>query len=173
MRPRACWHCTASLSGSLPSFHLIYDRFMQHNMLFSLEGVGAAPLLDTLNVCHNYLPSLDHVAGCPNLTTLLASNNHLETCESIKPILGCPSLMTLDLQENKLDDPKVPRLSVFADRWPLSVCCPTRASLEGKCSPLQSLACSIIPMFFQTMGNSVALLNPISLILDRPTDCPD
>ena len=81
-------------------------RYVQANMLSSLEGLEAQAALDTLNVSGNRLKRLENLAGCASLHTLLASGNELETLEDVQHLAECPQLSTVDLQDNKLADPK-------------------------------------------------------------------
>ena len=82
-------------------------RYVQANMLYTLDGLEAQENLDTLNISGNRLQKLENLAGCANLHTLLCSSNELETVEDVAHLTECTQLSTLDLQENKLSDPAV------------------------------------------------------------------
>lgn len=81
-------------------------RYVQANMLYTLEGLETQENLDTLNISGNRLQKLENLAGCANLHTLLCSSNELETVEDILHLTECTQLSTLDLQDNKLADPE-------------------------------------------------------------------
>ena len=80
-------------------------RYVQANMLSSLEGLEAQEALDTLNVSGNRLKRLEKLAGCASLHTLLASSNELETVEDVQHLTECIQLSTVDLQDNQAGRP--------------------------------------------------------------------
>ena len=82
-------------------------RYVQANMLYTLDGLEAQENLDTLNISGNRLQKLENLTGCANLHTLLCSSNELESVEDVAHLAECSQLSTVDLQDNKLADPEV------------------------------------------------------------------
>jgi dynein assembly factor 1, axonemal len=86
-------------------------RFVQQNRICKLPSMSHLPMLKTLNISNNEIKIIEGLQHCP-LESLICAHNMLSSYESIKSLTDIQSLHTLDLQNNKLDDPRI--LDIFA-----------------------------------------------------------
>lgn len=85
-------------------------RFVQQNRLRDIPDLDCLPILNTLNISNNEVVTLSGLDKC-KLETLLCAHNQLSSLDSVAHLAHVKTLQTIDIQNNKIDNPKV--LDVF------------------------------------------------------------
>ena len=91
----------------LESLTNLRTLFLHENVIYNIEGLDNLIELDSINLSKNFIKKIENLGNLKKLTGLNLAHNSLTSYESIQQVLEAPTIQTLDLQNNKINDPKV------------------------------------------------------------------